>query len=235
MKMKFLMIFGAVGAFLSGCTATDPRISMEPPAYVEEMPAKETGLGRTQPGSLFGRGDNPLFADKKAMNVNDIVTIVISETTNQSSSANKKTSEDSTTTLSGGVITTPENSILSGVANNINKVGNIGFSGGGSTAYTGSGTTSRAETFTTTISARIIKVLANGNYFIEGSKEILLNNEKQIVQITGVIRPYDINQNNEISSRYVSDAKIMYKTEGDLDKATTKPWGTKLLEAIWPF
>ena len=78
-------------------------------------------------------------------------------------------------------------------------------------------------------------MLSNGNYFIEGSKEILLNNEKQIMQITGVIRPYDINQNNEISSRNVSDAKIMYVTQGDLHKSTSKPWGTKLVETIWPF
>ena len=55
------------------------------------------------------------------------------------------------------------------------------------------------------------------------------------MQITGVIRPYDINQNNEISSRNVSDAKIMYVTQGDLHKSTSKPWGTKLVETIWPF
>ena len=55
------------------------------------------------------------------------------------------------------------------------------------------------------------------------------------MQITGVIRPYDISQNNEISSRYVSDAKISYITQGDIAKATNKPWGTKLIETIWPF
>ena len=77
--------------------------------------------------------------------------------------------------------------------------------------------------------------MTNGNYFIEGSKEILLNNEKQIMQISGVIRPYDISQNNEIESRYISDAKILYRTEGDLQRAMDKPWGTRVLETIWPF
>ncbi|WP_206120298.1 flagellar basal body L-ring protein FlgH, partial [Campylobacter fetus] len=42
-------------------------------------------------------------------------------------------------------------------------------------------------------------------------------------------------QNNQIESRYISDAKILYKTEGDLQRATSKPWGTKVLETIWPF
>ena len=50
-----------------------------------------------------------------------------------------------------------------------------------------------------------------------------------------MIRPYDISNANEIDSRHIADAKILYKTEGDLDRATRKPWGTKLMEAIWPF
>lgn len=226
---------GFLCIFLVGCASTDPQISMKPPVYVDQMPSKETNSGISNPGSLYGKGDNPLFADRKAMNVNDIVTVIISESANQNSQASKNTQKDSTLALNGGAFTTPENSRLANTANKINEFAGIGFSGGSENKYAGSGSTARSESFKTTISARIVKVLSNGNYFIEGSKEILLNNEKQIMQITGVIRPYDISQNNEIDSRYVSDAKIMYKTEGDLAKSTSKPWGTKLLETIWPF
>lgn len=236
MKKQVILLcsFVAVGGIFSGCASADPHIAMTPPAYVEQMPSKETGLGISQPGSLFGRGDNPLFADRKAMNVNDIVTVIIQENTNQTSQANKNTTKDSTIALNGGQFTAGAGP-LSNVANTLNKYSNIGFSAGGESGFSGSGTSTRTEAFTTTISARIVKVLSNGNYFIEGSKEILLNNEKQIMQITGVIRPYDISQNNEISSRYVSDAKISYITQGDIAKATNKPWGTKLVDTIWPF
>ncbi|EKD2120291.1 flagellar basal body L-ring protein, partial [Campylobacter jejuni] len=30
-------------------------------------------------------------------------------------------------------------------------------------------------------------------------------------------------------------AKILYKTEGEVDRSTRKPWGSKVIEAIWPF
>ncbi|AGZ81674.1 flagellar basal body L-ring protein FlgH [Campylobacter fetus] len=234
MKKKYILVF--ILPFFAGCaTGANPDISMEPPTYVEQLPSKENGIGVSSPGSLFGRGDNPLFSDRKAMNVNDIVTVVIQETANQTSKADKTTKKDSTTSLNGGTFTTPANSSLSGIANDINKISGIGFSAGGANNYSGSGTSTRNETFNTTVSARIIKILNNGNYFIEGSKEILINNEKQIMQISGVIRPYDISQNNQIESRYISDAKILYKTEGDLQRATNKPWGTKVLETIWPF
>lgn len=234
--MKTLYISLLIFSTIYGCaSSTDPSISMKPPTYVEELPSKETGLGISNPGSLFGRGDNPLFSDRKAMNVNDIVTVVIKENTNQTSKADKTTQKDSTLALNGGAFSSPNNSPLSGPLNDINKISGIGFKGGSSNKYNGGGSNSRNEAFNTTISARIIKVLGNGNYFIEGSKELLINNEKQIMQISGVIRPYDISQNNMIESSYISDAKILYKTEGDLDNATQKPWGTKILEAVWPF
>lgn len=224
-----------LGAIFNACASADPHIAMTPPPYVEQLPSKESGLGISQPGSLFGRGENPLFADRKAMNVNDIVTVVIEENANQTSQASKNTNSNTTVGLNGGRFTTGADSKLGKITDKINQYTDLGFSAGGERSFTGGGTNTRTEAFTTTISARIVKVLSNGNYFIEGSKEILLNNEKQIMQITGVIRPYDISQNNEISSRYVSDAKIMYVTQGDIAKSTNKPWGTKVIETLWPF
>ncbi|MBN2965376.1 flagellar basal body L-ring protein FlgH, partial [Sulfurospirillum sp. T05] len=124
---------------------------------------------------------------------------------------------------------------LVNVANTLNKYTNIGFESGSSNNFSGSGSNSRNERFTTTISARIIKVMNNGNYFIEGSRELLLNGEKQIVQISGVIRPYDISQYNQIDSKFIADAKIMYTTQGDIGRASVQPWGSKLIQSVWPF
>ncbi len=231
---KNIYFCALAAAFLSGCLpSADPRIDMKPPVYVEQLPAKQVN-NQPNAGSLFGRGDNPLFADRKAMNVNDIVTVVISERANQSSSGKHDTSKNSTISLGGGIFTAGS-APLSTLATQLNKAGDSGFSAGNKNEFTGAGSSVRAEAFTTTISARIIKVLENGNYFIEGSRELLINGEKQIMQLSGVIRPYDISNANEIDSRYIADAKILYKTEGDVDRATRKPWGTKLMEAIWPF
>ena len=206
---------------------------MKPPAYVEELPPKQSDNIQTAPGSLFGKGDNPLFSDKKAMNVNDLVTVVIQESTSQSTQANRSSSKNNTSNLSGGTLTAGGQ--LANVANNISNYSNIGFQTNSSANYTGTGAQTRNESFNTTVSTRVIKILSNGNYFIEGSRELLINGEKQIIQLSGVIRPYDIGQDNTIDSRYIADAKILYKTEGDVATSTKKPWGTRFFEAIWPF
>ena len=223
--------------FLLGCSShpADPKITMKPPAYVDELPSRVNENIGSNPGSLFGQGENPLFADLKAMHVNDVVTVTITEKTAQSSTAKKALDKESTSNLGAGITTAGGGGVAGTVAKNLNTVGNIGFEAGSTNSFAGSGTNTRNETFTTTISARIIKVMNNGNYFIEGGRELLLNGEKQIVQISGVIRPYDIDQYNNVDSKYIADAKILYKTEGDIDQTTTRPWGSKIMESIWPF
>ena len=222
--------------FLLGCSVhpADPKISMQAPVYVDETPSRVSENISSNPGSLFGQGDNPLFADLKAMHINDVVTVTISETTIQSSTGKKTLSKQSSDSLGAGV-TTAGGGVVGNVSRQVNNLANIGFTSGSNNSFTGSGTNTRNESFTTTISARIIKILSNGNYFIEGSRELLINGDKQIIQVSGVIRPYDIDQYNNIDSKYIAEAKILYKTEGDIDQTNTKPWGSKFMETIWPF
>jgi flagellar L-ring protein precursor FlgH len=238
-KIKFLTSILILSiAFLSGCTAklTDPEIDFKPPAYVEQMPAKEDRQDFTSTGSIFGQGGNPLFSDHKAMHVSDIVTVVISEATKSSSTGSKQLSENDSSQLGGGLFSsTGANAGVNSKVANLNGFSSLGFNAGSTSAYKGSGSATKDASFTTTISARVVKVLKNGNYFISGKREILIDDQKQIVQLTGVIRPYDIDQYNNINSSQISDAKILYKTEGDVDRATEQGWGTKIIQSIWPF
>ena len=225
---------------LSGCTAklTDPEINFEPPTYVEQMPSKEEHQDFTATGSLFGKGDNPLFSDHKAMHVNDIVTVVISETAKSTSKGTKQLSENDLSTLGGGIFSSTGGSANGGVQTGINALNgftDIGFNSKSDSSYKGQGSATKDASFTTTISARIVKVMQNGNYFISGRREILVDEQKQLIQISGVIRPYDIDQYNKINSTQISDAKILYKIQGDVDRATKQGWGTQIVQSIWPF
>jgi len=234
----FMFIFAILS--LSGCTAglTEPEINFEPPAYVEQMPSREDKKDFTSAGSIFGQGENPLFSDHKAMNVNDIVTVIISETAKSSNTGSKQLSEDDSVALGGGIFgkASASNAGVSvPISGGINSYTDISYNSKSNTAYKGSGSATKDASFTTTVTARVVKILQNGNYFISGKREILIDDQKQVIQISGVIRPYDIDQNNIINSSQMSEAKILYKTEGDVDRATKQGWGTKLIQAVWPF
>ena len=224
--------------FLTGCTAglVDPEIDFEPPAYVEQMPSKEDKKDFTSTGSIFGQGENPLFSDHKAMHVNDIVRVVISETAKSSSTGAKSLSENEATTFTGGAFTTGgANSSVASVASKLNGFANIGYTSKNDSSYKGAGSATKDASFTTTVSARIVKVLQNGNYFISGRREILIDEQKQVIQISGVIRPYDITPENTIYSHQLANLKIKYVKDGEESDVLHKPWGTKIIEAIWPF
>ncbi len=245
--MTRMFIYGVVGSLLlfSGCAShpTDPKITFAPPKYVDELPSREDEQIFATAGSLYGQGDNPLFSDRKAMNVNDIVTVVIDESTISSSTGKKSIKESDNANfgigangaVGGNIQYGGTNKLLQNTADTINSVTSLGFKSGGSSEFSGAGSNTRNESFTTTISARIIKVLNNGNYYIEGGRELLIDGEKQMIRVSGVIRPYDISQGNTIDSKYIADARVYYETEGDIKKSTSKAWGTKFVESIWPF
>jgi flagellar L-ring protein precursor FlgH len=223
--------------FFVGCAThpMDPTISMTPPKYVEQMPSKENESVKN-PGSLFTNGDN-LFSDTKAKKVNDIVTILITEQISQSSQASKKLTEANSD--AGGLF---DASVSGGVNIGGRKygLGKTGFSlnmpsMNSSRSFQGSGSTQRKEQFQTTITARIVKILANGNYYIYGTREIFVDGQKQVIKISGVIRPEDISPDNTIDSKYIADAKIAYETEGSIKRYTTQNWLAKIWSAIAPW
>jgi len=124
---------------------------------------------------------------------------------------------------------------MSALANKVNGVLDIGLTTNSNFTFDGSGKGSRQESFTTTVSARVIKVMSNETYFIDGSREVMIDGEKQIMRLSGVIRADDIGKDNSINSEYMSDAKIIYETQGDIKRASTQGWGSKVLESVWPF
>jgi flagellar L-ring protein precursor FlgH len=234
--MEAKTVFFALPLVFLGCSsALDPKIDFKPPEYVQQTPSKEEEEANVL-GSIFGRGDNPMFSDRKAMKINDIVTVLIEERSQSSSSANRQLNRSQTSKFAPGAISYAGSSDTGGkIAKGVNNVVGFGLQTNSTGEFSGGGTATRSENFTTTISARIVKVMQNGNYFIEGRREIMVEEEKQIIQISGVVRPDDIMQNNVISSTYIADAKISYRTEGDIKRNSKQGWGTRLLEAIMPF
>ena len=63
-----------------------------------------------------------------------------------------------------------------------------------------------SENLTGTITAMIIEELPNGNFIIEGRREVAVDKQKRIITLSGVVRPADIGANNTIRSRFIADA-----------------------------
>lgn len=181
------------------------------------------------PGSLYvANGRLADFTrDLRASQVSDLITIVVSESLSAVSSGVTNTSRKSSATsniaaLAGTI------SPSARLANPLSVTGNQQLQG--------QGQTSRNMTLATTISARVIEVLANGTLEVEATKEIAVNSEKQSIIIHGFVRPSDVTPFNTVASNQVANLQIKVNGKGVVGDAIRRPnFLYRLLLGILPF
>ena len=163
-----------------------------------------------------------LFADQKANRVGDAVTILVVEAASASNNTQSSTSRASTLGLTGSA--------------NLNSTAtspSIGANLGTTNTFQGQGTTSSVGSITAKISARVDSLAANGNMWINGSRVISINGENQVIKVSGIIRPSDVQADNSVYSYNISDAKIVLEGNGVISNAQSPGWFTKFFH--WLF
>ena len=238
MKLSFLFL---VPFIFLGCSPHEKQINLnaKPPKQYSVQSIQKKQVKPNAKGSLYTRQGTSLFADKKDLQIGDILQVDISESLTNDSSNSRSLSKSNSNALGGGVFSAADGvTQRAGTAKLMGRVNNalgVGFNSTSSSAFNGSVSTSNDEAFETVISVVITDIYQNGNYFIEGSKELLINKQKQAIQLSGVIRPYDISPENTVNSSQIANLKVLYKKAGDEQDTLEKSWGTKILETIWPF
>ena len=155
-----------------------------------------------------------------------------SSATNSNTTATSKTQSASSTL--GNVLGLPLNM---GVSNLLGtgKDLNLDNSLNSANAFSGSGSKAKKDTVTGTIATRITDVLPSGNLVIEGHREIIVDNEKQTITLSGIVRQKDVNATNTVQSTSIADAKIAYSGQGQLSDSNKPGWLMTLLSWIMPF
>jgi len=233
------MTLGLIAYAAAGCaSAPTNNDGLSTPAYnpsdFNDGPRHVVERNRKANTSLWAdqNMENYLFTDHKAKQVNDIVTINIVE----SSSAKKK----ATTKLDRGSSINAGIEGMFGLENQIPRFMpdmNMSTLVGAKTGnkFDGSGETERTEKLMATMTALVTEVLPNGNLVIEGKRQVKVNQEEQIMILSGIIRPRDIAANNTIPSTYIADAKIDYVGKGVISEKQRPGWLTRVMDALWPF
>jgi flagellar L-ring protein FlgH len=198
--------------------------------YIREASVPQASNGQVADnGSLWSPAArlSDLAADLRARHVDDVVTIVVNESASAVSTGQSKTSRASSanasiTSLAG--IKSP----TGGLANLLNL--------GSSQSLDGEGTTSRQTTLTTTVSARVTHVLVNGNLVVEGTKNLNVNSENQVITVRGVIRPIDLDTTNTVLSARLAQMEIQVNGKGIVNDAVKRPFFLyRLLLGLLPF
>jgi flagellar L-ring protein precursor FlgH len=193
----------------------------------------------TPDGSLW-RDSASLFEDRKAKRVNDLLTILITETTTATKTASTNAKGSSTADYAiANLFGANTDFGIQDLAVIKKLYPGLKFtpsaSGSSTSSFAGKGDTARTGKLTATITAKVVEVLPNSNMVIESRKEVIVNNEKEIVVLRGIVRPDDISTNNTILSQYVGDAQIYVVGDGVLDDKQSQGWLVRILDHVWPF
>jgi len=154
------------------------------------------------PMSLYGSN---LYTDKKGKKAGDVVTVLIVEAAKAGSDTRTETEKKN------GIEVGQEKSTGSKL---FSWLPSFGVNGKANISYDGKGATARNGKLEATVTARITEVLDNGNLLIEGSKVVAINNEEEILEISGTIRADDINPDNTVYSYKIAEAVIRYSGSG---------------------
>jgi flagellar L-ring protein precursor FlgH len=181
------------------------------------------------PGSLYSPAGHLADStrDLRASQVDDVVTILVSENvsavaTGVTTTSRKSSAQNNITSLAGPVAAAGRIANLLGVTNN--------------QQLAGSGTTSRNLTVSTTVSARVVDVSANGTLTVEGTKDIAVNSEKQTIVVRGLIRSEDLTTLNTVLSTQVANLQIRVNGKGVVGDAIKRPFFLyRLLLGLLPF
>ena len=236
--MKYSIYLAIVVLFTACSSKDDVSINLnEKPK--EQIKLQQKEKRKSFRGSLYSQQGTSLFADKKDLQIGDILQVNIEESLKNNSKNSKDLTKTNTSALGGGIVApatglTASAAVLSRLAKINNGIG-IGFNTNSNSTFKGSSSSKVDEKFSTVVSVVISEIYQNGNYFIKGTKELLINEQKQKIAISGVIRPYDISPTNTVLSSQIANLKILYKKDGDENDSLNKSWGTKIIEAIWPF
>lgn len=223
----------AVAAF--GCGPQQHIDEYEPKQRDYSMPVNvDQASGERAEGSLWTDGErvNYLYADQRALRAGDILTVQVEEFADAQRETN--TTKKRVTEMNADI------TAFLGLMAKLNDAdGDIKpealLDASSKINFDAEAGTGRSERLKATVPVMVKKVLPNGNLFVEGHRVILVNSEEHHFYVSGVARPYDIDESNSVASSRLADAEIEFTGRGVLSEGQKPGPVARFFGWIWPF
>ena len=211
----------AIAAGLSACAVTPPSIVQGPMTARPQPPQ----VARQANGAIFQSASyRPMFEDRRARYIGDILTMTISE----------KTSATKAGANSGSKTGSSESSVSGLFAVPAITTGRLGVNASSDNSFEEKGSTSSSNSFSGTIAVTVIDVLSNGYLVVAGEKQVAFDKGTEFIRFSGVVNPDLITSGNNISSAQVADARVEYRTNSHIDKAEMMGILTRFFLSVMP-
>lgn len=215
---------------LSACTTyVEDRASADFEPVFPTVELTTNDLDKT--GAIYQNGQPGLFSsDRRARKVGDILTVdfneVFAATKAQSAASSKADSYEL------GLPVGLPNMLTGGLANG---VADNALTASTAQSFSGTGNAAQSNSLTGRLSVTVVRIFENGNMGILGQKELTLNNGKEYIRVSGIVRPEDISAGNTVPSNRLADAQISYTGAGSIADSSRPGWLSRAMRAVSPF
>ncbi|OVE80207.1 hypothetical protein BVY02_01015 [bacterium J17] len=179
-----------------------------------------------------GQGSD-LFRDFRAFQPMDLITIIVNENSEGKKEADTETGRENSVLAGISSFFGLETSIWAANNEALNPAQLI--QANTTTEFEGEGETERKGTLRAKISAVIMEILPNGLMRVEGTKIISVNQEEEVMVISGLVRMRDISSMNEVDSGRIANMRIDFYGRGLINDQQSPGWGSRVFDWIWPF
>jgi flagellar L-ring protein precursor FlgH len=218
-RMTVLLLAGSLAA----CALPKPSSIIEKPTSARPEPAR--AVPAPAHGAIFNAAAyKPLFEDRLARRVGDMLFITIQEKT----SAGKAASSDSSkkATAEAGIPTLAK--LL------LTPLKGIEVSAKSDLKFEDESNINSSNNFTGSLAVTVVEVLPNGYLVVAGEKQVALDKGIEYVRFSGIINPDMIQAGNKVSSTQVADARIEYRTSTNIDAAEVTQWLARFFLSVLP-
>ena len=181
-------------------------------------------------GSIWAKRDKnmrAIYADDVARRIGDVLTIKITEDSKVDNKAKRDLQKK-----------TDRSSSFDGKLNIDHVLPSIpGFT---MDATTSNELKSKADykderSFIDSITVVVMDVLPNGNLIVMGTRRRNIAGDIQNIEVSGIVRPSDIEFDNTVKSEQVADFNIITKNGGVSAPYTRPGWLGRIFDILWPF
>lgn len=192
---------------------------------------------RAEAASLWSNGAPSFFADRRAAQVGDILTVVIeiddeAQLENESRRSRTASNDLGKPTFLG--YETKLDRFLPGLDEEDLPSGSL-INLSSNSGARGSGSIGRNERISLRVAAMVLQELQGDNLVIAGRQEVRVNNELRELRIAGIIRKVDVDMSNAIPYDKIAEARISYGGIGQISQVQQPRYGQDALDVILPY
>lgn len=152
-----------------------------------------------------------LTSDVRAMHQHDLISIVVVEALSASTDGSVKNSRSSSASS--------QVASLFAKLSASNSLQNL-LSQNSASALSAQGQSVTNSTLNTTVGGQVVSVLPNGILVIEAERQVAFNQQTQMIRLRGLVRPSDVNANNQVLSTAVTDLELEVVGKGIINDYT---------------